>query len=199
MNWSEYSTLKSGSKVSFAADKQTTKEAVSEVTDSDGKVVRAAEAKEEREFVVLAQKSWDSQTGEALPDSKREYTLSDLEREKARFDSEIARLQAQSDGVKAAIVDFNRFQKTINKQEKTMAKKQKEEPMVSIDGKEYKVSDLEPEQVDMVNHVADLSNKLRSAQFNVVQLQGGHKFFMDMLNESLEEDKPEANGKPEAN
>ena len=108
MNWSEYSTLKSGSKVSFAADKQTTKEAVSEVTDSDGKVVRAAEAKEEREFVVLAQKSWDSQTGEALPDSKREYTLSDLEGEKARFDSEIARLQAQSDGVKAAIVDFKK-------------------------------------------------------------------------------------------
>ena len=108
MNWSEYSTLKSGSKVSFAADKETTKEAVSEVTDSDGNVVRAAEAKEEREFVVLAQKSWDSQTGEALSDSKREYSLSDLEGEKARFDSEIARLQAQSDGVKAAIVDFKK-------------------------------------------------------------------------------------------
>ena len=108
MNWSEYSTLKSGSKVSFAADKVTTKEAVSEVTDSDGNVVRAAEAKEERSFVVLAQKSWDSQTGEALPDSKREYSLSDLESEKGRFDSEIARLQAQSDGVKAAIVDFKK-------------------------------------------------------------------------------------------
>ena len=108
MNWSEYSTLKSGSKVSFAADKQTTKEAVSEVTDSDGKVVRAAEAKEEREFVVLAQKSWDSQTGEALPDSKREYTLSDLEREKAQYDSEMARAKAQSDGLKAAIVDFKK-------------------------------------------------------------------------------------------
>ena len=108
MNWSEYSTLKSGSKVSFAADKQTTKEAVEEVSDSDGKVIQKAEAKEEREFVVLAQKSWDSQTGEALPDSKREYTLSDLEREKARFDSEIARLQAKSDGVKAAIVDFKK-------------------------------------------------------------------------------------------
>ena len=108
MNWSEYSTLKSGSKVSFAADKQTTKEAVSEVQDSDGKVVRAAEAKEEREFVVLAQKRWDGQTGEALSDSKREYSLSDLEGEKARFDSDIARLQAQSDGVKAAIVDFKK-------------------------------------------------------------------------------------------
>ena len=80
-----------------------------------------------------------------------------------------------------------------------MAKKQKEEPMVSIDGKEYKVSDLTPEQVDMVNHVADLENKLRSAQFNVNQMQGGLKFFMDMLTESLEEDKPEANGKSEDN
>ena len=108
MNWSEYSTLKSGSKVSFAADKVTTKEAVEEVQDSDGNVVRAAEAKEEREFVVLAKKCWDSQTGEALADSKREYTLSQLEREKARFDSDIARLQAQSDGVKAAIVDFKK-------------------------------------------------------------------------------------------
>ena len=108
MNWSEYSTLKSGSKVSFAADKVTTKEAVSEVQDSDGNVVRKAEAKEEREFVVLAQKRWDGQTGEALSDSKREYTLSDLEREKGRFDSDIARLQAQSDGVKAAIVDFKK-------------------------------------------------------------------------------------------
>ena len=80
-----------------------------------------------------------------------------------------------------------------------MAKKQKEEPKVSIEGKEYKVSDLTTEQVDMVNHVADLDNKLRSAQFNITQMQGGLKFFMDMLNESLEGDKPEANGKPEAN
>jgi flagellar hook assembly protein FlgD len=108
MNWSEYSTLKSGSKVSFAADKVTTKEAVEEVQDSDGKVVRAAEAKEEREFVVLAQKRWDGQTGEALSDSKSEYTLSQLESEKGRFDSEIARAKAQSDGLAAAIVDFKK-------------------------------------------------------------------------------------------
>ena len=80
-----------------------------------------------------------------------------------------------------------------------MAKKQKEEPKVSIDGKEYKVSDLTQEQVEMVNHVADLENKLRTSQFNISQMQGGLKFFMDMLNESLEGDKSEANGKQEAN
>ena len=66
-----------------------------------------------------------------------------------------------------------------------MAKKQKEEPKVNIEGKEYKVADLSSEQIDMVNHVADLDNKLRSASFNVVQLQGGRNYFMEMLNASL--------------
>ena len=80
-----------------------------------------------------------------------------------------------------------------------MAKKQKEEPKVSIEGKEYKVSDLTKEQADMVNHVADLDNKLRSAQFNITQMQGGRNFFMDMLNKDLNDDKPEENGKIEAN
>jgi len=73
-----------------------------------------------------------------------------------------------------------------------MAKKQKEEPMVSIDGKEYKVSDLSKEQIDMVNHVADLDNKLRSASFNVVQLQGGRNYFMEMLSGSLKNGEAES-------
>ena len=109
MNWKDYSSLKSGSKVSFAKEKQTTKEAVSEVIDDDGKVVRAAQAKEEREFVAFVQKSWNPATGEANPDSKREYSLSDLEREKARFDSEIARAKEQSDGLALAIADFKKI------------------------------------------------------------------------------------------
>ena len=49
MDWSKYSSLKSSKLASLGKEKQTTKEAVSEVQDSDGKVVRAAEAKEERE------------------------------------------------------------------------------------------------------------------------------------------------------
>ena len=108
MNWKEYSSLKSGSKVSFAKEKQTTKEAVEEVQDSDGKVVQKAEAKQEREFIALVSKSWNSSTGEANDDSKREYSLSDLEREKAQYDREIARAKAQSDGLKLAIADFKK-------------------------------------------------------------------------------------------
>ena len=108
MNWSNYSAMKSAGNASFAKEKQTTKEAVEEVQDSDGNIVRAAQAKEEREYVALVQKSWDSSTGEANADSKREYSLSDLEREKAGYDSEIARAKAQSDELKKAIADFKK-------------------------------------------------------------------------------------------
>ena len=109
MDWSKYSSLKSGSKVSFGKEKQTTKEAVSEVQDGDGNVVKAAEAKEEREYVALSQKQWSAESGEAQDDSKREYSLSDLEREKERHDAEQARAKAQSDGLAAAIADFKKL------------------------------------------------------------------------------------------
>ena len=109
MDWSKYSSLKSGSKVSFGKEKQVTKEAVSEVKDSDGKVVRAAEAKEEREYVAMSQKRWDAESGEAMDDSKREYSLSQLESEKARYDRDMARAKAQSDGLAAAIEDFKKL------------------------------------------------------------------------------------------
>ena len=109
MDWSKYSSLKSGSKVSFGKEKQETKAAVSEVKDSDGKVVREAEAKEEREYVALSQKVWSAESGEAQDDSKQEYSLSDLEREKARYDADMARAKAQSDGLAAAIADFKKL------------------------------------------------------------------------------------------
>ncbi len=59
-----------------------------------------------------------------------------------------------------------------------------------IDDKEYTFEDMTPEQQEMVNHVADLDRKLASARFNTTQLEGGRKFFVDMLKESLA-DTPE--------
>ena len=108
MDWSKYSSLKSGSKVSFGKEKEVMREAVSEVKDGD-EVIRAAEAKEEREYVAMSQKRWDAESGEAQDDSKREYSLSDLEREKERADADMARAKAQSDGLKAAIADFKKL------------------------------------------------------------------------------------------
>ena len=108
MNWSNYSAMKSAGNASFAKEKVTTREAVEEVQDDDGNVTTPAQAKEEREYVALVEKSWDSFTGAANADSKREYSLSDLEREKARYDSDMARAKAQSDELAKAITDFKK-------------------------------------------------------------------------------------------
>ena len=108
MNWKEYSNLKADGNVSFSNEKVTTREAVEEVQDSDGKIIQSAQAKEEREYVALVTKSWNSSTGEANADSKREYSLSDLEREKAQYDNEMARAKAQSDELAKAITDFKK-------------------------------------------------------------------------------------------
>ena len=109
MDWSKYSSLKSSKLASLGKEKQVMKEAISEVKDSDGKVVRKAEAKEEREYVALSQKRWDAGSGDAMDDSKSENSLSDLEREKARYDADMARAKAQSDGIALAIADFKKL------------------------------------------------------------------------------------------
>jgi len=109
MNWSKYSSLKSSKLASLGKEKQLIKEAVSEVKDSDGKVVRKAEAKQEREYVAMSQKRWDAESGDAMDDSKREYSLSELESEKARYDADMARAKAQSDGLALAIADFKKL------------------------------------------------------------------------------------------
>lgn len=75
-----------------------------------------------------------------------------------------------------------------------MAKKENKakEQIITIDEKEYKVSDLSEEQVGLVNHVSDLTNKENSMAFNLSQIQGGRNYFMGLLKESL-------NGKSESN
>ena len=109
MDWSKYSSLKSSKLASLGKEKQVMKEAVSEVKDDKGQVVRAAQAKEEREYIALSQKRWNAESGEAMDDSKREYSLSQLESEKARYDADMARAKAQSDGLALAIADFKKL------------------------------------------------------------------------------------------
>ena len=94
MEWSKYSSLKTAKKVAF--------EKVAEVKDSDDNVTKQA-------HVVLAQKQFDGETGEALADSKREYSLSDLEREKARYDKEMVEAKAESDELAKMIADFKKL------------------------------------------------------------------------------------------
>ena len=94
MKWSKYSSLKTAKKVAF--------EKVAEVKDSDDNVTKHA-------HVVVSKKQFDGETGEALDDSKKEWSLSDLEREKARYDSEIAKAKAESDELAKAIADFKKL------------------------------------------------------------------------------------------
>ena len=68
----------------------------------------SGQAKEEREYVVLVSKHFDGSTGEALADSNLEYSLSQLEREKERYDRDIARAKAQSDELAKVIADFKK-------------------------------------------------------------------------------------------
>ena len=71
-----------------------------------------------------------------------------------------------------------------------MAKKQKEKPeqTITIEDKEYKVSDLTVKQVALVNHVQDLDRKIGSSQFNLDQLNVGRSAFMNLLTENLAEE-----------
>ena len=94
MRWSKYSTLKSASRVAF--------EKIADAKDDDGNVTKPA-------HVVLTEKRWDSETGEARADSKEEYSLSQLESEKARYDAEMSMAKAESDELAKAIADFKKL------------------------------------------------------------------------------------------
>ena len=66
-----------------------------------------------------------------------------------------------------------------------MSKKQKEQT-VTINEKEYKVSDLSQDQVIYINHLNDLEKKIASSKFNLDQLTIGKSAFSNLLHMSLE-------------
>ena len=68
-----------------------------------------------------------------------------------------------------------------------MAKKEKKEPQkLNLFDKEYLLDDLTDEQKVMVNHIADLENKINGTAFNLDQLNVGKEAFISRLKESLE-------------
>ena len=108
MNWSEYKAKK-GKTADFAKKEVVTKKAIKEVKDSDGVVVRNAEAEKKRAYVAMVQKAWNPSTGEKLDDQEREYSLSQLESEKKRYDDDMKRAKEYSDGLAEAIEDFKKL------------------------------------------------------------------------------------------
>ena len=108
MNWAKYADKK-GKTDDFKSKEKVVQEAISEVKDEDGKVVREAVAEKKESYIAMVEKKWDSESGEALPDKERQYSLSELEREKERYDADMAIAKAQSDGLKAAIADYKKL------------------------------------------------------------------------------------------
>ena len=71
-----------------------------------------------------------------------------------------------------------------------MAKKEKEQPMLNFDDKEYVIEEMSDESKQILNHINDMQNKLNTNAFMKQQLEVGKEAFVNMLRESLKE--PEA-------
>ena len=100
MNIKDYVALKAASKLSFGSEKVTVHE---QEVDSEGNVIHE---KEERDAVFLTEKAFNSSTGEALSDIKREVQLRDYEHEKERHESDKARAQVEIDALTQIITDI---------------------------------------------------------------------------------------------
>ena len=108
MNWAKYADKK-GKTADFKSKEKVVREAISEVKDEDGKVVRQAVAEKKESYIALVQKRWDAESGEALADNERQWSLNQLESEKARYDADMTRAKEQSDGLASAIADFKKL------------------------------------------------------------------------------------------
>jgi len=58
--------------------------------------------------------------------------------------------------------------------------------VITIDEVEYTEDQLSDEAKACINHIGSLDQKMASAQFNLIQLQGGREYFMAKLKEELE-------------
>ena len=75
-----------------------------------------------------------------------------------------------------------------------MAKKQNEQPVLTLDGKEYLAEDMSAEQLRIKDHLADLTNKLNTNVFIGEQLSISKESFVNMFRTTLkkdDEDQPE--------
>ena len=65
---------------------------------------------------------------------------------------------------------------------------EKQAPVITINGTDYTEDQLTDQQKVIINHINDLDRKMRSAQFNLDQLNVGREAFVNMLTASLDAD-----------
>lgn len=99
-----YKSLKGKSKVAVKKVKVVDQEAVKEITDEKGNIVRSASAEQSHEELQVVSKVFDSATGEAMADRVESMSVSNLEdmiaslktqkaNEAKRIDDEVADLE----------------------------------------------------------------------------------------------------------
>ena len=108
MNWAKYADKK-GKTADFKSKERELQPAQEEVKDSEGKVVQEKKEAVKESYIAMVEKRWNPESGEALADSEKEWSLSQLESEKAGYDADMANANAQSDGLKAAIADYKKL------------------------------------------------------------------------------------------
>tara|TARA_Y100001938_G_C8067104_1_gene420888 strand:+ start:163 stop:486 length:324 start_codon:yes stop_codon:yes gene_type:complete len=101
-----YKAMKSAKSWSVKKAKVVDRPAVSEVKDNDGNVVRAAEAEQSHEELQLVQKRYDPNSGKALDDSVRSYSLSEVA-------SEIQRCKDRASEAQAEQADWEELEKDL--------------------------------------------------------------------------------------
>jgi len=90
-----YKALKAASKASVRKVKIVDRAAVSEVLDDDGNVSVHAMTEESHDELQVVKKCFNSDTGEALADSVKAYSLSQVKSEIDRCKAEVAKKQSE--------------------------------------------------------------------------------------------------------
>jgi|TARA_R110000744_G_scaffold96850_1_gene187169 hypothetical protein len=67
--------------------------------------------------------------------------------------------------------------------------KEKNQPVLQLDDKEYNIEELADDQKVMVAHIADLNRKIESVTFNLQQLQFGRQAFIESLKQGLNKEE----------
>ncbi len=109
MDFLKYADKKSKSLGGFEKKSEVTKEAVAEKKDEFDVVIVKAEPEEKKEYIIYKEKRYNAETGEAMDDSTKEWTLEQLEAEKARYDKAMKDAKKQSDAVAVCIADFKKL------------------------------------------------------------------------------------------
>ncbi len=73
-----------------------------------------------------------------------------------------------------------------------MAKNEKiKKQTITLDDKEYNISDMNDNQKNYLSHISDLNRKVETAKFNLQQMESGLNYYVALLSNSLKGSKKE--------